>query len=53
MSRARKSFDWERVIGLSLDPEKAKAKRGEVVNDHKKCRMCGEFCAMRQTQEDL
>lgn len=49
ISRARKAFDWDRVISLSLDPEKAKEKRGEIDKDYKKCAMCGEYCAMRET----
>ncbi len=48
ISQARKSFDWERVISLSLDPETAKKKRGDIGSDAKKCTMCGEFCAMRE-----
>lgn len=48
ISQARKKFDWERMIGLSLDPERAKKKRGEVGSDFQKCTMCGEFCAMRE-----
>jgi len=51
ISKARRAFDWERLINLSLDPEKAKERRGEVSEDYKKCTMCGEFCAMRQTLE--
>lgn len=53
ISKARKAFDWEKLISLSLDPEMAKKRRGEVSGDYKKCTMCGEFCAMRQTQENL
>jgi phosphomethylpyrimidine synthase len=49
VSQARKDFDWDRLLTLSLDPDKAKEKRGEVPQDYKKCMMCGEFCAMRQT----
>jgi phosphomethylpyrimidine synthase len=48
ISQARKNFDWERMISLSLDPEKAKRKRGEIGSDSQKCTMCGEFCAMRE-----
>ena len=48
ISQARKSFDWDRVISLSLDPETAKKKRGDIGSDAKKCTMCGEFCAMRE-----
>jgi phosphomethylpyrimidine synthase len=48
ISQARKNFDWEKVIGLSMDPQRAKKRRGEVGSDFKKCTMCGEFCAMRE-----
>jgi phosphomethylpyrimidine synthase len=48
LSQARKNFDWDKVISLSMDPERAKKKRGEVGSDSKKCTMCGEFCAMRE-----
>jgi len=49
ISRARKVFNWDKVISLSLDPEKAREKRGKVNGDYKKCGMCGEYCAMRET----
>jgi phosphomethylpyrimidine synthase len=48
ISRARKNFDWKEMISLSLDPEKAKKKRGKINNNAKKCTMCGDFCAMRE-----
>jgi phosphomethylpyrimidine synthase len=48
ISLARKNFDWEKMVALSLDPQKTKEKRGEVPADYKKCTMCGEFCAMRE-----
>ena len=48
ISAARKKFDWERMINLSLDPKRAKEKRGEIGPDFQKCTMCGEFCAMRE-----
>jgi phosphomethylpyrimidine synthase len=48
ISFARKKFDWEQVINLSLDPERARKKRGELGSDYKKCTMCGEHCAMRE-----
>jgi phosphomethylpyrimidine synthase len=51
ISKARKSFDWEKMISLSLDPERAREKRGMVGPDYKKCTMCGELCAMRETLE--
>jgi phosphomethylpyrimidine synthase len=49
ISKARKTFNWDKVMALSLDPEKAKEKRGKVDKDYKKCGMCGEYCAMRET----
>jgi phosphomethylpyrimidine synthase len=49
ISKARKAFNWDKVISLSLDPERAKEKRGKIDKDYKKCGMCGEFCAMRDT----
>jgi phosphomethylpyrimidine synthase len=48
ISKARKSFEWEKVIALSLDPEKAREKRGKIPADYRKCGMCGDFCAMRE-----
>lgn len=48
ISQARKNFDWESVMNLSMDPERARKKRGEVGTDSKKCTMCGDFCAMRE-----
>ena len=48
ISQARKNFDWERMISLSLDPERARKKRGKIGSDSQKCTMCGEFCAMRE-----
>jgi phosphomethylpyrimidine synthase len=51
ISFARKKFDWEKMINLSLDPERARKKRGAVESDYKKCTMCGEYCAMREILE--
>ena len=48
ISQARKKFDWEQMLALSLDPQRAKEKRGAIEKDFKKCTMCGEFCAMRE-----
>ncbi|MGB8658035.1 MAG: phosphomethylpyrimidine synthase ThiC [Candidatus Zixiibacteriota bacterium] len=48
ISQARKRFDWERIIALSLDPERTRRKRGVIGTDYQKCTMCGEFCAMRE-----
>ncbi len=50
ISKARKSFDWESIVDLSIDPNKARRIReryGTQAENHK-CTMCGEFCAMRE-----
>ncbi|MFQ5909364.1 MAG: phosphomethylpyrimidine synthase ThiC [Thermoplasmata archaeon] len=48
MARARKALDWEKMLRIAIDPEKAKLyrekrkpKSGEV------CSMCGEVCAIK------
>ncbi len=51
ISEARKKFDWDKMINLSLDPERARKRRGQVGSDYKKCTMCGEHCAMREILE--
>lgn len=52
LSRARKKRNWARQIGLSVDPEKARAYRE---SSHPKikdvCTMCGEFCSIRLIDE--
>ena len=52
MSKARKNFDWERQIELSIDPEKARRYHEEGKSGEKDvCTMCGEFCAMKRVKE--
>ncbi len=48
ISKARKSFEWDKMMALSLDPEKTREKRGRIPADYRKCGMCGKFCAMRE-----
>ncbi len=49
LSAARKALDWETVLSLSLDPEKARALRdSSPPSDNELCTMCGEFCAVRK-----
>jgi phosphomethylpyrimidine synthase len=48
ISQARKEFDWNRMVALSLDPVRTREKRGDIGGDFKKCTMCGDFCAMRE-----
>lgn len=52
MSRARKRLDWDTMFRLSLDPQKAKAKRAASgVPDAPHCTMCGEFCSVQALNE--
>jgi phosphomethylpyrimidine synthase len=48
MSRARRSFDWETMFQLSIDP--AKARRVRCLTEDKDkdvCTMCGQLCAIK------
>jgi phosphomethylpyrimidine synthase len=48
MSRARKAFDWDEMLSLCIDPERAKEFRKRATpTDSRTCTMCGEFCAMK------
>ena len=48
MSRARKAFDWEEMLSLCVDPERAREFRNRASPaDSRTCTMCGEFCAMK------
>lgn len=48
MSRARKAMDWETMLNLAIDPEKARESRAQAMpKDEGVCSMCGEFCALK------
>ncbi len=52
MARARKSFDWQRQIELSVDPEKARLYHEEGKSGEEDvCTMCGEFCAIKRVKD--
>lgn len=54
MAKARKTFDWERQIELSIDPEKARRYREEGKSaEVDVCTMCGEFCAVKKVKDFL
>ncbi len=54
MSKARKNFDWEKQIELSIDPEKSRRYHEEGKSLEKDvCTMCGEFCAMKRVKDFL
>lgn len=48
MSQARKDLDWQKMIELSIDPEKAGRYRQESSPaESDTCTMCGDMCAVR------
>lgn len=48
MSEARKRLDWDEMIRLALDPDKARRVRDEAGAAGKDyCSMCGEFCSVK------
>jgi phosphomethylpyrimidine synthase len=57
MSEARRDFDWNRMQGLSLDPErfkelrKAECEKNPDIENIKGCSMCGEYCAVKVYKE--
>lgn len=55
MSEARRRFDWERQIALSLDPEKAREMRTRrpPILDPKTCSMCSQLCAVKLASKYL
>jgi phosphomethylpyrimidine synthase len=49
LSTARKALQWDRVIDLSLNSDKARTFRdASSPADEELCTMCGEFCAVRK-----
>jgi phosphomethylpyrimidine synthase len=54
MSVARKSFDWNRMFELSVDPERAKEHRQKRMSKSPDvCSMCGDLCAMKVVDKIL
>ncbi len=50
ISTARKALDWDRQIGLSIDPERARRVRAER-SGQGACTMCGEYCVFLVLKE--
>jgi len=51
MSKARMDLDWDKMIELSIDPEKALRYRASSQPEEKDtCTMCGKMCAVRNTK---
>lgn len=48
MARARKNLDWETQYALSLNPERARARRAETnPDDDSVCTMCAALCSIK------
>ncbi|NLG18453.1 MAG: phosphomethylpyrimidine synthase ThiC [Fibrobacter sp.] len=52
ISRAKVDLDWERMLSLCIDPQKARSYRQSLPpsEDSSLCSMCGEFCAIRRSK---
>ena len=54
MSTARKNLDWEEMLRLSIDPEKARRYRAQAKPEKEDtCSMCGNFCAVKNMNRIL
>jgi phosphomethylpyrimidine synthase len=51
LSRAKMDLDWEKMLSLCVDPEKARAYRQSLPphGDSSLCSICGEFCAIKRS----
>jgi phosphomethylpyrimidine synthase len=53
ISRAKIALDWEKMMSLCVDPDKARQYRASLPpseNEHL-CSMCGEFCAIHRSKK--
>jgi len=54
MSQARADIDFNKMIELAIDPEKARAYRASSVPEQEDtCTMCGKMCAMKTMKKIL
>ena len=54
MGRARADLDWNKMLGLAMDPEKARRYRESSPPEHEdSCTMCGKMCAVRNMNRVL
>ncbi|MFC2075750.1 phosphomethylpyrimidine synthase ThiC [candidate division KSB1 bacterium] len=54
MSRARANLDWESMMKLAINPERARQIRGSSLPTQEEvCTMCGQFCAMRDLNQPV
>jgi phosphomethylpyrimidine synthase len=52
LSRAKMELNWERLLSLCVDPDKARAYRASLPprGDESLCSICGEFCAIKRSK---
>lgn len=49
MSKARSELNWEKMLELSIDPDKAsKYRKRHTPNTEEACTMCGNLCAVKR-----
>lgn len=54
MSHARQRLDWDKMLDLAIDPDKAKEMRASSTpEDASVCTMCGKMCAVRTLNKVL
>ena len=53
ISKAKFDLDWDTILSLCIDPEKAKKYRSSLPpqEDVSLCSMCGEYCAVKRSQK--
>jgi len=54
ISKARKALDWEKQVGLAIDPSRAaRVRKQKSEGSQECCTMCGQFCAYKIVSEHL
>lgn len=54
MSQARSDLNWNRMMELAMDPDKARAYRNSSQPyDESVCTMCGDMCAVKRSRNAL
>lgn len=53
ITQAKIDLDWERMLSLCIDPEKARSYRQSLPpsDNDQLCSMCGEFCAIKRSHK--
>jgi len=51
ITKAKIDLDWERMLSLCINPDKARAYRASLPpsDNEQLCSMCGEFCAIKRS----